>query len=68
MDYIESSAIKNINITNIFENISDILYAKYILNKRNYYNTDLIYNQNIKIVNDETNYDNYWLKYNNTYC
>lgn len=68
MDYIESSAIKNINITNIFENISEILYAKYILNKRNYYNTDLIYNENIKIVNDETNYDNYWLKYNNTYC
>jgi len=76
MDYIETSAIKNINITNIFENLSDILYAKYILNKRNYYNTDLNYNQNIKITNHETNHEtnneinneNNWLKYNNSYC
>ena len=72
MDYIETSAIKNINITNVFENLSDILYAKYILNKRNYYNTDLNYNQNIKITNHETNNEinneNNWLKYNNSYC
>ena len=68
MDYIETSATKNINITNVFENLSDILYAKYILNKRNYHSTDLNYNQNIKIINDETNNENSWLKYNNSYC
>lgn len=68
MDYIETSAIENINITSVFENISDVLYAKYILNKRNYYTTDLTYKETIKIMNNETNDENNYLTYNYGYC
>tara|TARA_B100000575_G_C22984654_1_gene567974 strand:- start:273 stop:893 length:621 start_codon:yes stop_codon:yes gene_type:complete len=69
MEYVETSAIKNINVTNIFSNISDILYAKYILNKKNNYIYDLTYNQNILTINDEeTNNKDKFNRYIYSYC
>merc|ERR1711904_354059 len=69
MEYVETSAIKNINVTNIFSNISDILYTKYILNKKNNYIYDLTYNQNILTINDEeTNNKDKFNRYIYSYC
>lgn len=68
MDYIESSAIKNKNINIIFETISDILHATYILNKRDYYKNNLNNNENIKISHNKTNNDDLCLRYNYSYC
>ena len=71
INYIESSAIKNKKITTIFETISDILQAKYILNKNNYCNTKLICNQNVIINNNNNNQTNQtysYFKYNYSYC
>ena len=74
INYIESCALTNKNINIIFETISDILYAKYILNKKVYYTNNLINssninNENINInnKNNENNENNY-LKYKYTYC